>query len=63
MIYSKCRRGGFPVRVDGFILESWEHERKVDVTKKVIANAIGWERDDKKYRAVLDRLIRDLKPD
>ncbi len=51
----------FPVRVDEFIFDGWEHERKVDVTKKVIADATGWEQDNDKYQAVLARLIRDLK--
>lgn len=51
----------FPVRVDDFIFDGWEHERKVDVTKKVIADAIGWDQDNDKYQAVLARLIRDLK--
>ena len=51
----------FPVRVDDFILDGWEHERKVDVTKKVIADATGWENDNDKYQAVIARLIRDLK--
>ncbi len=51
----------FPVRVDDFIFDGWHHERKVDVTKKVIADAIGWEQDIDKYQDVLARLIRDLK--
>ncbi len=51
----------FPVQVDDFIFEGWEHERKVDVMRKVVADATGWEQDDKKYREVCDRLIRDLR--
>ena len=51
----------FPLRVDQFIFDGWEHERKVDVTKKVIADATGWEQENDKYQAVLARLIRDLK--
>ena len=53
----------FPVRVDDYIFKGWEHERKVDVTKKVVADARGWDKDDTIYRTVLDRLIRDLKPE
>ncbi|HEY5909215.1 MAG TPA: toll/interleukin-1 receptor domain-containing protein [Verrucomicrobiae bacterium] len=51
----------FPVRLDDFIFNGWAHERKVDVTKKVIADARGWDKDGILYRRVLDRLLRDLK--
>jgi hypothetical protein len=52
----------FLVRVDDFIFNGWEHARKVDVTSKVIADARNWT-DPKDYKMVLDKLIRDLKPD
>ena len=48
--------------MDDFVFQGWEHERKVDVIKKVVADATGWDKDDKKYRAVRDKLIQDLKP-
>ncbi len=51
----------FPVRLDDFIFKGWEHERKVDVTKKMIADASGWHTDPAIYARVRDRLIRDLK--
>ena len=51
----------FPVRVDDYIFEGWQHERMVHVTKKVIADARGWDADAEKYAEVRDRLIRDLK--
>ena len=51
----------FPVRLDDFIFKGWEHERKVDVAKKVIADARGWATDPAVYRRVLERLLRDLK--
>jgi uncharacterized protein YjbI with pentapeptide repeats len=51
----------FPVRLDDFIFKGWDHERKVDVTKKVIADACGWANDPALYRRVLERLLRDLK--
>ena len=53
----------FPVRLDDYIFNGWEHARKVDVTKKVIADARGWKTDAAKYNKIRDRLIRDLKPD
>ena len=52
----------FPVRLDDYIFEDWKHERKVDVTKKVIADARGWDTDPAVYQQVFDKLLRDLKP-
>ena len=51
----------FPVTLDDYIFTKWKHERKVDVTKKVIADARGWDSDAKLYAKVRDKLIRDLK--
>lgn len=51
----------FPVRLDDYILNGWEHERKVDVTKKVIADARGWDTDNATYENMRDKLIQDLK--
>jgi hypothetical protein len=51
----------FPVTVDNYIFSKWEHERKVDVTKKMIADATGWKKDHNKCQRVIDRLIKDLK--
>lgn len=50
-----------PVSLDDFLVHGWEHERKVDVTKKVIADARGWDKDAAVYARVRDRLIHDLK--
>ena len=51
----------FPMGVDEFIFDGWEHERKVDVTRKVIADATGWEEDNEEYQVGMARLIRDLR--
>ncbi len=51
----------FPVRIDDYLFHGWEHERKVDVTKKVIADARGWNKDSAVYERVRERLLRDLK--
>lgn len=57
----------FPVRLDDYIFEQndgtpvWDHPRRADVVKKMIADAVGWEKDNAKYEKVRDRLIRDLK--
>ncbi len=52
----------FPVRVDDFIFDEWQHERKADVVKKVIADARNWDKDPAVYAKVRDKLIKDLKP-
>ncbi len=68
----KCKLAGdlsadgdvlFPVRIDDYLFQGWQHERKVDVTKKIIADARGWDKDAAIYNRVRDRLIRDLKND
>lgn len=51
----------FPIRLDDYIFKGWEYERKVDVTKKFIADARGWKSDPQVYTRVRDKLICDLK--
>lgn len=51
----------FPIRIDGYIFKGWEHERKVDVTKKVVADGREWDTDPAKYRELVDKLIMDLR--
>ena len=53
----------FPVRLDDYVFESWQHGQKVDVTKRFIANARGWDSDPKIYAKVCDKLIADLRKD
>lgn len=50
----------FPIRIDDYIFDGWEHERKADVVKKVVGDFTKWE-DRKAYRKAFDRLLRDLK--
>lgn len=40
----------FPIRIDNFIFEEWEHERKADVLKKVVGDFEGWDQDAAKYK-------------
>lgn len=50
----------FPVRIDDYIFEGWEHPRKADVVSKVVGDFRKWrERDE--YRKGFGRLMRDLK--
>lgn len=49
----------FPIRVDDYVLDGWNHHRKADVTCKNIGDFRDWN-DPDKYKKALDRLIRDL---
>lgn len=49
----------FPVRLDDYVLNEWDHHRKADVNEKYIGDFRQW-RDPAKYSEGLDRLIRDL---
>jgi hypothetical protein len=51
----------FAVRLDDYLFHGWQHERKADVTKKVVADARGWETKRGVYKKVRDRLLCDLK--
>ena len=53
----------FLVRIDNYVLEGWEHERKIDVTSRVIADFRGWKNDPKTYEVALERLLRELNTD
>jgi len=53
----------FPVRLDDYLFDGWDHDRKPDVIKKVIADARGWDKDNSIYQRTLQRLTHDLKPD
>lgn len=60
-----CRQGKeaevlFPIRLDDYIFEKWQHERKADVIKKNIGDFRNW-KEPESYKKALDRLIRDLR--
>ena len=50
----------FPVRLDDFVLNEWDHPRQADVVAKVIGDATAWATDPDAYKAILDRITRDL---
>lgn len=33
----------FPIRIDDYLFDAWEHPRKADVMSKVIGDFTGWE--------------------
>ena len=42
----------FPIRIDDYIFNAWEHERKADVVRKVVGDFSGWDKDAVKYEKV-----------
>jgi hypothetical protein len=50
----------FPIRLDDYIFDGWEHERKADVVKKVVGDFRKW-KDHDAYQKSFDRLLRNLK--
>ena len=53
----------FPIRLDDYIFEVWEHPRKADVVAKVVGDFSGWDSDVAKYEASFQRLLRGLQGD
>ncbi len=51
----------FPVRVDDYIFDEWQHGRKADVISKVVADARSWNKAPREYTEIRDKLIKDLK--
>ncbi|MBI4673151.1 MAG: toll/interleukin-1 receptor domain-containing protein [Chloroflexi bacterium] len=50
----------FPIRIDDYIFDTWEHERKADVVRKVVGDFSGWDKDAVKYEKAFDRLLKGL---
>jgi len=50
----------FPIDLDGWIFDKWEHERKADVLAKVVGDFRGWDTDARSYETSLNRLLRAL---
>ena len=50
----------FPIRIDGYIFDNWEHPRKADVLEKVVGDFSSWERDAAKYDKAFDKLLKGL---
>jgi uncharacterized protein YjbI with pentapeptide repeats len=49
----------FPIRIDDYIFDKWEHERKADVVKKVVGDFRHW-KDHDAYQESFARLLNDL---
>jgi TIR domain/Pentapeptide repeats (8 copies) len=50
----------FPIRIDDYIFDTWEHERKADVLRKVVGDFSGWDKDAAKYDKAFDKLLKGL---
>ena len=50
----------FPVTIDDYLLDEWEHERKEDVLAKVVGDFRNWE-EPAEYQKALERLLKGLK--
>ncbi len=50
----------FPIRIDDYVFDTWEHERKADVLAKVVGDFSGWDRDAAKYAKAFDKLLKGL---
>lgn len=50
----------FPIRVDDYIFNTWQHERKDDVISKVVGDFTGWNRSATKYEAAFNKLLGAL---
>jgi hypothetical protein len=56
----KAKAFSFPIRIDNYIFDEWQHERKDDVLRKVIGDFRKW-KNPEAYQKAFDRLLRDLK--
>jgi len=53
----------FPIRIDDYIFDHWQHERKADVIAKVVGDFTGWHKDAAKYEASFRKLMKALQPE
>ncbi len=51
----------FPIRIDNYLFECWEHRRKADVVAKVVGDFRGWNCNAAKYDTALEKLLSALK--
>ena len=50
----------FPIAIDRYVFETWEHERKSDVLEKVVGDFVDWDKDASKYAKAFDKLLKGL---
>jgi len=50
----------FPIRIDDFVFEEWQHPRKRDLLTKVVGDFVGWNESEVKYEECFRRLLAAL---
>ncbi|TAH48863.1 MAG: toll/interleukin-1 receptor domain-containing protein [Chloroflexota bacterium] len=50
----------FPIRIDDYLFDEWEHPRKADVLAKVVGDFRGWNRSAANYDAAFKKLLKAL---
>ena len=50
----------FPIALDRYLFDTWQHERKADVLDKVVGSFQGWNRSAAKYDAAFRKLLKSL---
>ena len=51
----------FPIRLDDYLFEQWEHERKADILNKVVGDFRGWNRSAEEYEASFKKFLQALR--
>ena len=51
----------FPIRVDDYIFDKWQHPRRADVVSKVVGDFADWDTDAAKYEKAFDKLLKALR--
>lgn len=50
----------FPIRIDDYVFEKWEHERRDDVLNKVVGDFHNWKLQPESYVSAFTRLLSSL---
>ena len=50
----------FPITIDDYLFDEWEHPRKADVLAKVVGDFCGWNRNADKYAKAFRKFLKAL---
>jgi uncharacterized protein YjbI with pentapeptide repeats len=50
----------FPITIDNYIFNGWDHYLKDRLLRKTIGDFKGWKRNPEKYKKSVERLVKDL---
>jgi len=51
----------FPLAIDDYLFEQWQHPRKADVLSKVVGDFRDWDQGVEKYRTSFEKLLKALR--